>query len=405
MMNPSPQKAGFGRFVDGFPAGMALLIFAVQPLFASTEIPADRSSDTVTNIALANDDSRIDWIANDGSGAVSSTLQRNGANPSRKDDDTVSCLLKEGDSTFVIALPKRTLLDRLTFVNENADAQGDLRIAVSNYRLPAESSKWNTVDGSVHFAHKRLFNFSMLGVEAKYVRLSFHVENAGHIPALKVRSTEPLETLALQDRHVLRLPNPVASSGGNDGLTFGLTDLEARSRILYISSGPSKFSTCMVDGNPKSAFRFSPTDPYPTVVVELTAEERSHRVTVLYKMGGGHLDAFLLHEYSPPPGEGKDFGSTDSIDLQGLKPVATTRERANNGKAAMAFDPQGANFVALRWTPDSSGSRDEAFEVAEIGVSDGTTLAMIDPAERASVTNFGRGEAPGEVPIPPAPSE
>jgi hypothetical protein len=402
-MNSSPQKAGFGRAV-GFPASLALLIFAVQSLSAATEIPADHSNDSLTNISLANDDSRIDWIANDGSDAVSSTLQRNGTNASVKDNDTVSCPLKEGDSTFVIALPKTTLLDRLTFINENADAQGDLRIAVSNCRLPAESPKWNTVDGSVHFAHKRLFNFSMLGVEAKYVRLSFHVENAGHIAALKVHGTELLERRTLQECHVIPLLNRVSSNRGNDGLTFGLTDLEARSRILYISSGPSKFSTRMIDGNPKSSFRFSRSDAHPTVVVELTAEERSHRVTVLYKMGSGRLDAFLLDEYNPPPGEGKDFGSSDSIDLNGLKPAATTSQRAKNGEAAMTFDPHGAGFVALRWTPGSSRSGDEAFEVAEIGVSGDTTLAMIDPAERASATNFVRADPPGEIPIIPAPS-
>ena len=398
-MNPSPQKAGFGRGTLGPFGLLALLSLAVPPLFA--EFPAERPSDVATNIALAKEDSRIDWIANDGSAAVSSTLQHTGANASVKDEDTVSCRLKEGDSTFVIALPKSTVLDRLTFINENGNAQGELRIAVSNYRLAADSPKWNTVDGSVHFAHKRLFNFSMLGVEAKYVRLSFHVENAGHIAALKVRGTATLEKLALQDRHVLRLPNP---SRSNDSLSFGLTDLEARSRILYISSGESKFSACMIDGNPKSTFRFSPTDPYPTVVVELAADERSHRVTVLYRMESGHLDAFLLQDYSPPPEEGKDFGSRDSIDLNGLKPAATTSQRAKNGNAAMTFDPQGASFVALRWTPDFSSSGAEGFEVAEIGVFGDTTLAMIDPAERASATNFVRAEPPGEIPIIPAPS-
>ena len=161
----------------------------------------------------------------------------------------------------------------------------------------------------------------------------------------------------------------------------------------------------MIDGNPTSTFCFSPTDPHPTVVVELAAEERSHRVTVLYKMGGGHLDAFLLQKYSPPPVDAKDFGSSDSIDLKSLKPVATTSERAKNGKAAMTFDPRGASFVALRWTPDFSSSGAEAFEVAEIGAFGDTRLAMIDPAELASATNFLPGDPPGEIPIIPAPSQ
>jgi hypothetical protein len=122
-------------------------------------------------------------------------------------------------------------------------------------------------------------------------------------------------------------------------------------------------------------------------------------------MGSGHLDAFLLQDYSPPPAEGKDFGSSDSIDLKGLKPVATTSERAKNGKATMTFNPQGASFVALRWTPGSTSTGDEAFEVAEIGASVETTLAMIDPAGRTSATTFVRGAPPGEIPIIAAPSE
>jgi hypothetical protein len=42
--------------------------------------------------------------------------------------------------------------------------------------LPADSPKWTEVDGIVPFAHKRLFKLSILGVETKFVRLSFRVE-------------------------------------------------------------------------------------------------------------------------------------------------------------------------------------------------------------------------------------
>ena len=81
-------------------------------------------------------------------------------------------------STSVSRFWKAALIDRFTFVNENAAAHGELRIAVSNYRLPADSSKWTEVQGVIPFARKRLFNLSMLGVEAKYVRFSFHVDTS-----------------------------------------------------------------------------------------------------------------------------------------------------------------------------------------------------------------------------------
>ena len=100
------------------------------------------------------------------------------------DNDTVSCSLPEGDTTFIISLVRSSPLDRFTFINENAAARGELRIAVSNEKLSADSDKWTPVDGAVSFKRKRLFNVSMLGVEAKYVRLTFHVEHENDMAAL-----------------------------------------------------------------------------------------------------------------------------------------------------------------------------------------------------------------------------
>jgi hypothetical protein len=94
------------------------------------------------------------------------------------DDSTVSCPLREGDTTFVIALSTNALRDRFTFINENAAACGELKIAVADSRLAADSPKWRQVDGIIPFSHKRRFNLSTLGVETKFVRLTFHVESA-----------------------------------------------------------------------------------------------------------------------------------------------------------------------------------------------------------------------------------
>ena len=93
------------------------------------------------------------------------------------DQDTVSSPLPEGDTTFIIFLARGSALDQFTFINENKPARGELRIAVANEKLSADSDKWTSVDGAVSFKRKRLFNVSMLGVEAKYVRLTFHIEH------------------------------------------------------------------------------------------------------------------------------------------------------------------------------------------------------------------------------------
>jgi hypothetical protein len=102
------------------------------------------------------------------------------------DQDTVSSPLPEGDTTFIIFLAQSSTLDRFTFINENKPARGELRIAVAKEKLSADSDKWISVDGAVSFKRKRLFNVSMLGVEAKYVRLTFHIEheeNVGRVNA------------------------------------------------------------------------------------------------------------------------------------------------------------------------------------------------------------------------------
>ena len=98
--------------------------------------------------------------------------------------DTVSSPLPEGDTTFIIFLARSSALDRFTFINENKPARGELRIAVANEKLSADSDKWMSVEGAVPFKRKRLFNVSMLGVEAKYVRLTFHVEHEENVGPL-----------------------------------------------------------------------------------------------------------------------------------------------------------------------------------------------------------------------------
>src|SRR5712671_5530480 len=121
---------------------------------------------------------QIEYIAPDGhfSSLTAEHRAPHKATAAFVDNDTISCVLKEGETTFIIELPNNVARDRFTFLNENAAACGELRIAVSDSPLPAGSPKWTEVDGIVPFAHKRLFKLSMLGVETKFVRLSFKVD-------------------------------------------------------------------------------------------------------------------------------------------------------------------------------------------------------------------------------------
>jgi hypothetical protein len=145
---------------------LACVLFSAMSVAAQQRLPE------------GNNSPQIEYISPDGQ-FTSLRPARSGLHQSATfvDNDTVSCVLKEGETTFIIELPKNTLADRFVFLNENAAACGELRIAVSDSPLPANSPKWTEVDGIVPFAHKRLFKLSMLGVDTKFVRLSFKVDN------------------------------------------------------------------------------------------------------------------------------------------------------------------------------------------------------------------------------------
>ena len=107
--------------------------------------------------------------------AVQSIVGESGA-CAAEEGKTLRYSLQEGETTFILPVPKASMLNEFKFVNDNPAIRGELKIAVSDSCLAANDPKWTLVNGAIPFAHKRLFNLSMLGVEAKYVKLFFHVE-------------------------------------------------------------------------------------------------------------------------------------------------------------------------------------------------------------------------------------
>ena len=148
---------------------------------ASLMTAADHKStknDSPAGLSRMNCGAQIECITPDGQFGRISRLSSHDPNAAAliTEDDTVTCVLQEGETNFVIELPKVAVPDRFIFVNENGKARGELRISVSDHRLAPNSSEWKDVEGVIPFVHKRLFGVSLLGIEARYVRLSFRVE-------------------------------------------------------------------------------------------------------------------------------------------------------------------------------------------------------------------------------------
>ena len=186
-----------------------LFLTLAASVMSAAPVSEDKDAPEAENLAQMNCGAQIECIMPDGRAAIIAgrTWREENSTALIMDDDSISCPLQGGDTTFVIALPKVASIDRFTFVNENAAAHGELKIAVSNYRLPANSSKWTEVEGVIPFAGKRLFNLSMLGVEANYVRFSFHVEKEIRFAALGFDGEKSLPDLAERQDRIIQVKN------------------------------------------------------------------------------------------------------------------------------------------------------------------------------------------------------
>ncbi|PZR73914.1 MAG: hypothetical protein DLM73_09455 [Chthoniobacterales bacterium] len=375
---------------------LLFFLFPLQSTLAGETFgPAD-DSNAAKNLARMNCGARIDIITPDGRVVAEipgATAKDANASALIMDDDTVSVPLHEGDTTFIIAFPRTSALDRFTFVNENGSAEGEMKVSVSNYRLPAQSSKWIEVNGSTLFTHQRHFNLSLLGVEARYVKLSFHVQKAGRIAALGLYGAQSLQKFASRQSSVVRVKNLMAARRLEDMLNFNFANLYAKARVVFVSSGAEESARRMIDDDTITAYRFAAADPHPTVIVELAERERLHRISALYKMQAGTLEVFLLDELGSNPG-----------DLSGAKPIASIVDASGGGKAAVNFDPNGGRYVALRWTP-SAPEAIKVFEVVEISAFGDMPLSMLSTTEFPDVyasntaTEVKAPEVPVELPV------
>src|SRR3954469_15997754 len=234
----------------------ALSFLATINVATAGEIAGD-SSNPAKNLARLNCGATIDRIGSDGRPIVASTGADAQPAPTTLllDDDTLSYPLAQGETTFVISFPRVSVLDRFTFVNENAATQGDLTIAVSNYRLSAHSQKWNEVNGRTAFSVKRLIDLSLLGIEARYVKLTFHAAKAGRIAALGLYGGQSLQKFAARQRGAARITK-AAAQRLEDMLNFNFANLYARAKIVFVSSGSEVLAKTVIEDTVTTFFFF-----------------------------------------------------------------------------------------------------------------------------------------------------
>jgi hypothetical protein len=367
----------------------AILFFGLGPASRGESTAGDAASwNRAKNLARLNCGAHIDRILPGGRVVSVAVASDKNENPAALvlDDNTLSCPLIVGDNTFIITLPRIAALERFAFINQNAAAHGDFELSVSNYRLRPKDPKWIPVQRATLFTGKRLISLAVVGMEAKYVKLSFHVQKEGRLAGIALYGSRTLDSFAA--RHVLRAQStytfasvrPVTIIRPEDTLNFNFANRYARGQVAYVSSGEPASSPRVIDDDVSTSFSFSPGDNHPTLIVELAEQQNLHRVSAVYDPEEGQLDVYLLNELPADPG-----------DLHGMKPVASIVDDKGTGQAAADFAPSSARYVAFRWS--RAKPQGHPFAVAEVAGFSAVPISVLDLEEAPILADTSK---PGE---------
>ena len=320
------------------------------------------------------------------------------------DDPTTSYQLPAGKSSILVSLANIENIESVSLLNDAA--KGGLTIAISNADVPANSPEWRKVE--TRQMTEGPVTAKVGPGEAKYIRLTFDITEAGRIAAFGVYATPAVSDFTM--------PRPRKISFENESASFALinynfTDLHVRARALYASSGDLKQANQMIDDQPGSAYRFAAGDTAPTAVIDLGRERTLSRISAIYAAQPGSVDFYVLS--SLPVDEPSDAGATDRPAIQQIANAAQTADlpgsiklsetafarlkavgsvvSASKGRASIDFPATTGRYVMLKWHPASV--RGEAFSVAQVAAF-GTSLRNrnAQDAARSQLANDGSSD-------------
>jgi hypothetical protein len=345
------------------------------------------------------------------------------------DDPTTGYELPKGQSSLLVSLANIENIENVSFLNHGA--VGDYDIAVSNADVPANSPEWRTVgkgtmtDGAIS---------PKVGPgEAKYVRISFSLTNPGRIASFGVYATPALSDFAMPRPRKVSFAE---SSSSFALINFNFTDLHARARALYVSSGESDQVNNMIDDQPATVYNFDASDAAPTAVIDLGRERDISRLAAVYSQQPGAIDFYVLRGLpNDLPAEQSSLQPVANVgqradlpvaiklgekDLAKLKPVGSVVS-TGEGRASIDFAAVTGRYVMLKWHPANTAN--QTFSIAQVAAfgpskpnatttseeneiaSDKDGKSILDNKDKEAIGEGPIGEGPGGAPpsLPPVP--
>ena len=314
------------------------------------------------------------------------------------DDPTVGYALNTGASSVVVSLPKIENIDSISFLNQGT--KGRVTIATASAKLPADSPQWHEV--SQQELAGEAVKAKVGPTEAKYVKLTFDVVEPGRIAGFGVYSTPTVSDFTMPRQRKVSTPETSESFAL---ISYNATDLHAKARALYVSSGSDpKQANNMIDDQPASTYNFSAEDGSPVAIIDLGKATTVRRVSAVYSPRQSNVDVFVLEKLpgdtsdktvelnlpgseqgkrnaeiagSPLPENAPKSLRLDDAGFAEMKPVASSSDDGR-GRISVDFAPTKGRYVMLKWTP--SAPTEGGFTVAEVAAFGGAA-----PAESQTV--------------------
>jgi hypothetical protein len=313
-------------------------------------------------------------------------------------DPSAAYSLSPGTHTILISLGRIEHISSCSFINANA--KGTVAIATSSANLDPSSPQWREA-GKVDLSDGA--QSAKIGpTEAKYVRLTFNVTEPGRLSDLGVYSM-PVVADFTAPRPRRALEGEIAQ------VSYNLTDLHTKARVLYVSSGvDTRRANRMIDDQPGTSYSFSANDNSPAAIVDLGCEMTLRRISVLSSPPSGTVNFYLLSALPVGINSTPDMLRLDEGTLAGMKSIGSANDDGT-GRAAVDFPETSCRYVLLKWSPAANGN----FSVAEIATFGHAPANMLFAANRAidpKSTNDGKDgkdvkdfkDIPAEGPEAPA---
>jgi hypothetical protein len=263
--------------------------------------------------------------------------------------------------------------------------KGSVKIATSNTKAPADGAQWHPV--SEQELSGASFHAKVGPGEAKYVKLTFSVIEPGRIASLGVYSAPNVAAFTAPRARQL---NP-QHTGSFALISYNLTDVHARSRALYVSSGNEiRQANNMIDDQTATTYTFASDDSAPTAVIDLGKVTNLRRITALYTPRPGTVNFYVLESLPGHPNSPKTL-KLDDAALANLKAVGSVSD--GSGRAAIDFPETTGRYILVKWA--GAAESDAPFSVAEIAAFGGNGPGNLIAAN-SSATAGDRIESDGK---------